>query len=129
MKKSKKTKRPEETQTRRPGGKCAVCGSKTIGDEITHYLMQGGGVYTGEVFVIKNVPAYVCSSVWCSTQWIEQTTLRMIDRLIQEATPLHETKAKIYDYRTTGGRIESPWSVVSEKKNKQRSATTETKRK
>lgn len=105
MKKIRKTKGS-------PVNRCAICGSETKVGEITHYLMRNN-----EAYVIKNVPAFICSSDWCGNEWVEQTTLEAVDRLILDE-PLYVTKARVYNFRTLGGIVASPWSL-GEKKHEQ----------
>lgn len=47
------------------------------------------------VHLFTHVPAWVCTA--CGTIWIEETTLREIDRLIREGKPTRKVTTPIYD--------------------------------
>ncbi len=70
---------------------CAVCGGKLQNTTITHEEKRGEKIY-----LFQHVPAQVCSA--CGEIWIEEMTLREIDRLIKEGQPIRKIETPIYEF-------------------------------
>jgi YgiT-type zinc finger domain-containing protein len=69
---------------------CAVCGHETRKTTITHEEQRNGHFY-----LFQDVPAFVCTS--CGEIWIEETTLKEIDRLIKEGEPIRMVETPVFD--------------------------------
>jgi YgiT-type zinc finger domain-containing protein len=70
---------------------CAVCGGELKNTTITHEEKRGEKIY-----LFRHVPAQVCST--CGEIWIEELTLREIDRLIKEGQPTQKVETPIYEF-------------------------------
>lgn len=70
---------------------CAVCGGELEQTTITHEERRGSLFY-----LFHNVPAQVCRA--CGEIWIEEKTLQVIDRLIQEGKPTRKVETPVFDF-------------------------------
>jgi YgiT-type zinc finger domain-containing protein len=70
---------------------CAVCGGELQATTITHEEKRGTAIY-----LFQNVPAKVCAA--CGEVWIDEETLKALDRLIAEGVPVRTVKTPIYDF-------------------------------
>jgi YgiT-type zinc finger domain-containing protein len=70
---------------------CAVCGGNYRHTLITHEEKRGDKIY-----LFRNVPAYVCST--CGELWIEERTLKEIDRLIEQGRPVRKVETPVYEF-------------------------------
>lgn len=70
---------------------CAVCGGELRATTITHEERRGS-----ELYLFQNVPAQICTA--CGEIWIEEATLRQIDRLIQAGRPARTIETPVYDF-------------------------------
>jgi YgiT-type zinc finger domain-containing protein len=77
--------------------RCAVCGGALRETTITHEEKRGG-----DLFVFEHVPAKLCSA--CGELWIEDATLKEIDRLIREGTPTRKVQTPVYDFAVVAAR-------------------------
>jgi YgiT-type zinc finger domain-containing protein len=76
---------------------CAICGGQLTETSITHEERRGTHLY-----LFQHVPALVCSV--CGEIWIEETTLKEIDRLLQSGEPTHTVETPVYDFALAGQR-------------------------
>lgn len=74
---------------------CAVCGGELRQTTITHEERRGTNLY-----LFQHVPAQVCPD--CGEIWIEEMTLREIDRLIREGEPIRKVETPVYDFTAAG---------------------------
>jgi len=70
--------------------RCAVCGGELKKTTITHEEKRAGKLY-----LFQHVPAQVCQA--CGELWIEEKTLREIDRLIAKGEPVRTVETPVYD--------------------------------
>lgn len=70
---------------------CAVCAGELRSTAITHEEKRGDKIY-----LFQNVPAQICAA--CGEIWIEESTLREIDRLIKEGEPVRKVQTPVYDF-------------------------------
>lgn len=82
------------TMTRRAKEPCAVCGSKLRPTTVTHEERREAHCY-----LFQNVPAQVCAA--CGEVWIEEATLREIDRLLSKGGPVHKVHTQIFNFAVT----------------------------
>lgn len=76
---------------------CAVCGGKLEATTLTHEERRGTDIY-----LFQHVPALVCSV--CGEIWIEETTMKEIDRLLHSGAPTHTVETPVYDFVLAGQR-------------------------
>lgn len=76
---------------------CAVCSGELRATTITHEEYRGGHLY-----LFENVPAQVCTK--CGEIWIEETTLQVIDRLIEQGCPTRHVPTPLYDFALAGAK-------------------------
>lgn|GEM_PF-6782270 len=91
-------KETEEPMTLKQSQKkdiCAVCGGKLRATSITHEERRGTHIY-----LFQHVPALECSK--CGELWIEETTLKEIDRLLRSGEPTHTVETPVYDFALAG---------------------------
>lgn len=69
---------------------CVICGHRLRETSITHEEKRGTKFY-----LFQNVPAQICTK--CGELWIEEATLREIDRLIQDGRPTGTVETPVYD--------------------------------
>jgi len=74
---------------------CAVCGGELRATTITHEERRESSLY-----LFQNVPAQICTA--CGEIWIEEMTLREIDRLISEGEPIRKVEMPVYDLALAG---------------------------
>jgi YgiT-type zinc finger domain-containing protein len=74
---------------------CAVCGGKLRETSITHEERRGTQLY-----LFQHVPALVCSR--CGEIWIEEATLKKIDRLLHSGEPTRTVETPVYDFALAG---------------------------
>jgi len=79
-----------KTKTKQKKELCAVCGKELRNTTITHEERRGANLY-----IFQHVPAQVCTA--CGEIWIEEKTLREIDRLIKEGEPTCRVKTPVFD--------------------------------
>lgn len=84
-----------KTKTKLPKERCAVCGGELRKTTMTHEERRGT-----HLFLFQNVPAQVCAA--CREVWIEEATLREIDRLIREGEPIRKVETPVYDFAVAG---------------------------
>ena len=84
-----------KAKTKYPKELCAVCGGRLRATTITHEERRGINLY-----LFQNVPAQVCTA--CGEVWIEEATLREIDRLIREGKPARKVETPVYDFAIAG---------------------------
>jgi YgiT-type zinc finger domain-containing protein len=70
---------------------CAVCGGDLHPATITHEEKRNG-----EIYLFEHVPVQVCSA--CGEIWISESTLRQIDQLILEGTPVRTMQTPVYEF-------------------------------
>lgn len=85
------------TKAQTPKERCAVCGGQLCPTTVTHEERRGTNLC-----LFRNVPAQVCTA--CGEIWIEEATLREIDRLIREGEPVHKVETPVYDFAVAGGK-------------------------
>ena len=74
---------------------CAICGGEIRKTAITHHEQRDERFY-----LFHNVPAEVCSA--CGEIWIEDGTLKDIERLIWRGQPVRHIETPVYDLALTG---------------------------
>jgi YgiT-type zinc finger domain-containing protein len=74
---------------------CAVCGGELRATTITHEERRGEHLY-----LFENVPAQVCTK--CGEIWIDEKTLQVIDRLIEQGRPTCHVPTPLYDFSLAG---------------------------
>lgn len=77
------------------GERCPVCGGELRPTTITHEERRGTHLY-----LFQNAPAQVCAA--CGEAWIEEKTLREIDRLIREGEPVRRVETPVFDLAVAG---------------------------
>lgn len=70
---------------------CAVCSGELQATTIAHEEKRGTDLY-----LFQNVPAKVCTA--CGEIWIDEETLRELDRLIAEGVPVRTVATPVYDF-------------------------------
>ena len=75
--------------------RCAVCGGEFRETTLTHEERRGAKLY-----LFQHVPVQVCAA--CGEIWIEEKTLREIDRLIREGEPVRKVETPVYDLAVAG---------------------------
>ena len=83
------------TRTKRVKERCAVCGGSLRATMLTHEERRGTALY-----LFQNVPAQACPA--CGEIWIDEVTLRAIDRLIREGRPTRKVQTPLYDLAVAG---------------------------
>ncbi len=73
--------------------RCAICGGDLRPSTITHEEKRGGQIY-----LFEHVPVQVCSA--CGEVWIAESTLRKIDQLILDGTPVRTVQTPVYEFVT-----------------------------
>ena len=68
-----------------------MCAGELRCTPITHEEKRGDKIY-----LFQNVPAEICGA--CGEIWIEEPTLREIDRLIKEGEPVRKVQTPVYDF-------------------------------
>jgi YgiT-type zinc finger domain-containing protein len=84
-----------KTKAKHNKERCAVCGGEFHATTLTHEERRGTNLY-----LFQNVPAQVCKA--CGEIWIEEATLREIDRLIREGEPIRRVETPVYDFAVAG---------------------------
>jgi YgiT-type zinc finger domain-containing protein len=77
--------------------RCAVCGGEVHAATITHEEKRAGQIY-----LFEHVPVQVCSA--CAEIWIADSTLRQIDQLIHEGTPVRTVQTPVYEFAPSATR-------------------------
>lgn len=77
--------------------RCAVCGGKLRSTTIIHEERQ-----ETRLCLFQNVPAQVCTT--CGEIWIEDATLREVERLLREGEPVHMMQTPVYDFAAVGSK-------------------------
>lgn len=70
---------------------CAVCGGVLQPTTITHEEKRAEQLY-----LFEHVPVQICSA--CGEIWIAESTLRRIDQLIKEGTPIRTVQTPVYEF-------------------------------
>jgi len=76
---------------------CAICGGQLRRTAITHEEKRAAKIY-----LVENVPAKICQV--CGEVWIAGTTLKEIDRLIQNGAPVRKIATPVYDFAVAAAR-------------------------
>lgn len=71
--------------------RCAVCGGALRPTTITHEERRRSRLY-----LFQHVPAQVCSV--CGEVWIDEATLREVDRLLRKGEPVRKLETPVYDF-------------------------------
>lgn len=75
--------------------RCALCSGEVCKTTLTHQEQRGLKFH-----VFHNVPAEVCSA--CGEIWIEDVTLRDMERLIRRGQPVSKIETPVYDLARSG---------------------------
>lgn len=78
-------------KARPPKGLCAVCGGTLRPTTITHEERRRSRLYQ-----FRHVPAQVCTV--CGEVWIDEATLREVDRLLRKGEPVRKLETPVYDF-------------------------------
>ena len=79
------------TKARHAKERCAVCGGRLRPTTITHEERRRSRLY-----LFQHVPAQVCTV--CDEVWIDEATLREVDRLLREGEPVRKLETPVYDF-------------------------------
>jgi YgiT-type zinc finger domain-containing protein len=79
------------TKARSPKERCAVCGGSLRPTTITHEERRRSRLY-----LFQHVPAHVCTV--CGEVWIDEATLREVDRLLRKGEPVRKLEPPVYDF-------------------------------
>lgn len=80
-----------KTRGRSTKERCAVCGGRLRLTTITHEERRRGRLY-----LFQHVPAQVCAA--CGEVWIDEATLREVDRLLRNGEPVRKVETPVYDF-------------------------------
>ncbi len=83
------------TKTRHTKDRCAVCGGRLRSTTITHAERR-----RARLSLFQHVPAQVCTV--CEELWIDEATLREVDRLLREGEPVRKLETPVYDFAAAG---------------------------
>jgi YgiT-type zinc finger domain-containing protein len=79
------------TKARSTKERCAVCGGALRATTITHEERRRSRLY-----LFENVPAQVCTV--CGEVWLDEGTLREVDRLLRKGEPVRKLETPVYDF-------------------------------
>jgi YgiT-type zinc finger domain-containing protein len=79
------------TKARPTKERCAVCGGTLRLTTITHEERRRSRLY-----LFQHVPAQVCTV--CGEVWIDEATLREVDRLLRKGEPVRKLETPVYDF-------------------------------
>lgn len=79
------------TKARPANERCAVCGGRLRPTTITHEERRKARLY-----LFRHVPAHSCAQ--CGEVWIDEATLREVDRLLREGEPARTLQTPVYDF-------------------------------